>query len=254
MQAADIPDQFTLVWGENASGTYIRVVPATTSDPAAASLSLGFPPATATPTGAGGVPPDVRDMNGALNQCSAWAQWLGVRGPVLYDSALSTAIGGYPKGTILDNAATNGTYWLSTVDDNTSDPDTGGANWTAFTLAGAGTSDTQDLSANGYQWTSGLLRQWGYYAGGSSNPTITFPIAFPTACWNVKFTPIGTGATTPPTGGSQPVVIANLAGAPSLSGFSAYLSGEHGDNGVDGQRYIYRALTTVPFFWEALGN
>ena len=47
------------------------------------------------------------------------------------------------------------------------------------------------LEAGGYQkLPSGLIMQWGLYSGGGANPvTITFPIAFPTACLNVQLTP-----------------------------------------------------------------
>lgn len=47
------------------------------------------------------------------------------------------------------------------------------------------------VEAAGYQkLPSGLIAQWGFYSGGAASPvTITFPIAFPTACLNVQLTP-----------------------------------------------------------------
>ena len=82
----------------------------------------------------GGEPPDGRDWNGILQVLSAWSQWFaaGGAGAVLYDGTFSGAVGGYPKYAMLANATTPGQFWISTVDSNTSDPDTGGANWSAF--------------------------------------------------------------------------------------------------------------------------
>ena len=45
------------------------------------------------------------------------------------------------------------------------------------------------LTANGYQrLPGGLILQWGYYSGGAHGPTITFPVAFPTAVLNLSAT------------------------------------------------------------------
>ena len=132
MKLTDIPTKFPVPFGNSATSSFIRVVPQTTTDPCAASLNLGFPPNTFQPIGAGGCPPDGRDFNGILNNSTAWNRWQNAGGPLAYDSAFSTAINGYPKGTVL-TSATFGQFWISTADDNTSDPDTGGANWIGFT-------------------------------------------------------------------------------------------------------------------------
>lgn len=140
MDASSVPALFADVWGVNAGTDYIRSIPTTTSDPNAASLDLGFPPNTATAVAAGGSPPDMRDFNGVLNQLTAWAQWQSIGGPNYYNSTQSSAIGGYPAGTILSNVSTIGSYWISSVDNNTSDPDSSGANWIAATFVGLGTA------------------------------------------------------------------------------------------------------------------
>ena len=133
MLVASIPAKFNFVWGYGASNpTYIRSIPQTTSTPGAASLQLGYPPITFTPLTAGGIAPDGADENGILNQITLWLQWIAGGGAVFYDAAWSTANGGYAKWAVLANAATVGLFWISTVDNNTSDPDTGGANWMAF--------------------------------------------------------------------------------------------------------------------------
>lgn len=139
MKASDIPPRFQLAFAADATGSYKRTIPLTTSDPAAASLTLGFPPGT---SGAGGTPPDIRDFNGALNQTSAWNLWQAAGGPIGYDATYSAAVGGYPAGSTIAAASAVGNYWLCTVDDNTSDPDTGGSGWTAFSVGATPTIPT----------------------------------------------------------------------------------------------------------------
>ncbi|TJV02483.1 MAG: hypothetical protein E5Y35_27805, partial [Mesorhizobium sp.] len=82
------------------------------------------------------MPPFGQDMNGILQQITQWSQWQNAGGLVPYDPAFSAAIGGYPKSALLAGAAT-GVVWLSTADDNTSDPDTSGANWVNIGAASA---------------------------------------------------------------------------------------------------------------------
>lgn len=132
MKKTDLPIRIDIPWARDASGSFVRNVPNTTIDPTAASWTLGWPPDVATPVGAGGTPPDVRDENGSLARISAWSRWQAAGGPEFYDATFSTSIGGYPKGSVLDNLSILGSYWISTVDDNTSNPDTGGANWIGF--------------------------------------------------------------------------------------------------------------------------
>ena len=131
MQVSGIPTKFPVAFAASAGPTYVRPVPVTTANPAAASFTLGFPPITFLPLGAGGSPPDGRDFNGILNEITLWNQWQQAGAPVFYDAAFSAAIGGYPKGAIIA-AATVGNYWFSTVDDNVTNPDAGGAGWTGF--------------------------------------------------------------------------------------------------------------------------
>lgn len=167
MKATDIPTRFAEPFAKNASGTYKRTVPVTTLDPVAASLDIGFPPDTFVPVGAGGTAPDGRDVNGILFASTSWNQWQGAGGPIPYDATFATAIGGYPKGAIVASATTFGAYWLCTTDDNTTDPDAGGAGWVSF-LAGGGigtgarlvyasTTSVQLSPYNGgYLWINGL--------------------------------------------------------------------------------------------------
>jgi hypothetical protein len=152
MLYASLPYKFSVPWGASATTGYITSPVPASSAGANASQALGFPPITAAPVGAGGVPPNVADFNGLGNYITAWLQWLQAGGPVQYDAAFSAAIGGYPLGALL-KAASGTSYWQSTVDGNVTDPDTGGAGWITFPLApntypvGANYSTTASVSS-----------------------------------------------------------------------------------------------------------
>gem|GEM_PF-4503222 len=132
MQASQIPVKMPLVFAQNAGSGYIRTVPNPSqimSTPGAASFNDGFPPLTFSSPLVGGVPPDGRDFNGLLNAITAWNQWQQLGGPVTYDSTFQAAVSGYPKGAVVQSATSSGTFWLCTTDNNTTNPDTGGAGW-----------------------------------------------------------------------------------------------------------------------------
>lgn len=95
-----------------------------------ASLQDGFPPLTRTPLSAGGVPPSGLDMNGILYEMSAPIRWAAAGGGYQYDPSFATDpnVDGYPKGSRIMRSDGSG-YWLNTVDDNTTDPEAGGAGW-----------------------------------------------------------------------------------------------------------------------------
>ena len=68
-------------------------------------------------------------MNGGLFQMSGIDVWMSAGGGFLWSSAFSAAMGGYPMGARVLMASGIGGYWRSIVDNNTSNPDTGGAGW-----------------------------------------------------------------------------------------------------------------------------
>lgn len=144
MQISGAPAQIVLPWA-NGDATKTNPIPVPSQQgitPGAASWTDGYPPLCATPVSSGGLPPTKADTNGVLYQMSAVDVWTCAGGGFPFSSAFSTAIGGYPKGALVLNAAGNG-YWISTVDNNVSDPDTGGAGWLFFspislTTTGAG--------------------------------------------------------------------------------------------------------------------
>lgn len=136
MQASQIPVKFQIPFANAAGGGFIRQVPVASQigiQGGAASLTDGFPPLTFLPVGSGGVPPFGQDVNGILNQITAWLQWNNAGGMVKWDSTFSTAIGGYPVGSFILNAAGTG-FWLCTVDNNATNPDAAGAGWLAIVV------------------------------------------------------------------------------------------------------------------------
>ena len=119
----------------------------------AASFTDGFPPLTFTPSAGGGCAPFGKDFNGTFYMISRWSRWQAMGGPVFYDSGFSSSISGYPKWTALANAGTPGCFWISQVDGNTSNPDTGGANWLS-SCPTSGNTGTSTGSGNSQVVTS----------------------------------------------------------------------------------------------------
>jgi hypothetical protein len=130
MLLSNAPAKLTLPFA-NAGGKRTVPVPSQIPiTPGAASYTDGFPPLTRTAVTSGGIPPSGLDMNGVLNEITDPGRWFCAGGGFLWDStfATDTNIGGYPKGARVLRADGLG-YWLSLVDNNLTDPDTGGAGW-----------------------------------------------------------------------------------------------------------------------------
>lgn len=179
--ASGIPYKFAEPWGTSATSSYITdPIPATASG-GNASQAAGFPPITAANTGAGGIPPNIADFNGLGFYLSAWAQWQQMGGPVSYDSTLSTNIGGYPKGAVLQSTAVFGQFWQSTTDNNTSDPDTGGANWQRLPIGAAAYSSS--VSVN----TTLTVASWGQFIFVNNGVTVTTPAVSVAAGLSIGF-------------------------------------------------------------------
>ena len=222
MLAAALPPFFNIPFANGAGASYIRPIPQASQigvTPGAASLADGFPPLCFLPVSAGGVPPFGQDMNGILNEITANLQWLQAGGVPAYNAAFSAAIGGYPKGAVLASADGVG-FWLCAVDGNGSDPDTGGANWTAF--GGGGTGCCRDLAGT----SAGLAA------------TATWTVAELTAARAV--------------GG-----LSVKGAALSLSFNGATLGANGMDSGampVSGSLYIYAIYNPVTRVWATLGT
>lgn len=94
-----------------------------------AAFSSGFPPVTSLPASAGGQNPVREDFNGVIGMLTTIHQWQMTGAARKYESTFSTAIGGYPNFAVLVKANGSG-FWISTADNNTTDPDSvGSANW-----------------------------------------------------------------------------------------------------------------------------
>ena len=139
MQSSNIPTKIPLPFAYNAGSSYKNTIPTASQIGVVngrASLNDGFPPLNFIPISAGGVPPFGSDVNGILNEITAITQWQQAGGFFFYDSSFSTTIGGYPKGAILQSSS-NGGLWISTTENNTTNPDTGGAGWVSLAFEGS---------------------------------------------------------------------------------------------------------------------
>ena len=101
---------------------------------------------------------------------------------------------------------------------------------TPATLAGGFQGGNQSMAASGYQkLPGGLILQWGSSTGTSGGSVaVTFPIAFPNACYRVVATSQAGNNTFNPSG----------VGAPSLTGVTLYLN----TTGADGTGIAYFAI------------
>lgn len=127
MQASQIPAKIPSAFGSG-NPSVVQPIPATGAPTGRVSWASAFTSVNMVPLASGGIPPFGTDMNGVLNAISAWAVWLEAGGPVRYDATFSGEIAGYPQGALLQSADALG-FWISTVNDNVSNPDTGGGNW-----------------------------------------------------------------------------------------------------------------------------
>jgi len=130
MQQSNAPAKLVLPFANSGAKNTIPVASQIGITPGAASLTDGFPPLTRTPLVAGGVPPSGLDMNGVLFALAAIDRWSNAGGRYPYDAAFATdvEVAGYPKGAIVLRSDGEG-GWLNTVDNNETDPETGGAGW-----------------------------------------------------------------------------------------------------------------------------
>jgi len=67
-------------------------------------------------------------MNGILNAITLVQRWQNAGGFPRFDAEFSSIVGGYPKNSILQKSDGTG-LWVSTAENNSSNPDMGGSNW-----------------------------------------------------------------------------------------------------------------------------
>lgn len=157
-----------------------NTIPVATASPLA-SFTDGFPPVTMQPIVAGGVPPQGKDFNGILFDITSHTLWVNAGGQYQFDAALSTAMGGYPVGMVLQNNAGTGSY-VNALANNTTDfnssPSSIGVSWLPYggaaissaTIAttGGNTTLTAVQVASDFVIVTGAL---------TTNATLTFPAA-----------------------------------------------------------------------------
>lgn len=139
MHYSDRPENLTKPWASDGNKNSIPVLSQVGVTAGAASWSDGFPPLTMTPLAAGGIPPSGLDMNGVLHALSAQALWASSGAGVQYNFSWANDpdINGYPKGAKVLNAQGTG-YWMSTIDNNKTDPDAGpSGDWISLDTVGA---------------------------------------------------------------------------------------------------------------------
>jgi len=148
------PTNLLRPFAESAGAGYKRTVPDASQisiTPGAASYTDGFPPLNFLDPSAGGVPPSGQDMNGVLNALSSHTAFQGEGGQYRFDAALSTAIGGYPVGVVLQSDDGLSSYVNVSAGNTTnfnSSPSSIGTSWLPY----AGTKKrmiVQQQQANG---------------------------------------------------------------------------------------------------------
>lgn len=131
MKLTATPKKMPVPFGVNGSREDLLSTAATGDS--TASYNNGFPDITMLNESAGGVPPKGQDFNQILYELAAAARWADAGGVRQYDSTFATSIGGYPKYTRL-TGSDGLTEYISTVDDNTTDPDSDSSSgWTNYT-------------------------------------------------------------------------------------------------------------------------
>jgi len=155
MQSTNIPSKIPLPFANSASSTYKNTIPTASQigiTNGKASLTDGFPPLTFQAISSGGVPPFGADFNGILYEITAIQQWQEAGGFFPFDATFAATIGGYPKGSILQSSSFSG-LWVSTIENNSNNPDITGTGWTSFAWEGtqAITVTTADVTLTNLQ-------------------------------------------------------------------------------------------------------
>ncbi|MRT01869.1 gp53-like domain-containing protein [Ewingella americana] len=132
MKRTDSPKKQPVPFGIN--GLREELLPASPAGSNAASYLNGYPAITMTLKTAGGLPPRGQDMNQILYELSSLSRWASSGATNSFDADFSSGIGGYPKGARIlgDDGAT---IYISTIDDNTNNPNSSSTGWLNFTNA-----------------------------------------------------------------------------------------------------------------------
>ena len=176
-----------------------------------ASYEAGFPPITMIPTEANGVPPRGVDFNGILYVISSNIQNWNAGVQMKFNSDFCTAIGGYPRGAVLQANDNNASY-VSAIDNNTGDfngnPELIGTDWLLY---GGGGNSIRFAVAGG---SSDIITVT--YENPVTELTDGMIVCFQATAANVtttpSFNPDGLGAVTIVKGANQPLSEGDISG------------------------------------------
>lgn len=126
MHRSDSPKKQPKPFGVN--GQRGVILPTTPAGDNSASYEQGFPPITMILKSAGGLPPKGQDVNQILFELSALCRWASSGALNTYDSEFSSAIGGYPQGSVVISDDYSKIY-ISTIDANTNNPNSTSTGW-----------------------------------------------------------------------------------------------------------------------------
>ena len=131
MKYSELPSVITSLFASGASSSAVTDIPDTqaASGDGRVSWKLGYPPETMIARSAGGVPPYGQDANGIGKKLSQYIQALQAGNIPKWTQDFANAIGGYPSGALAADPSTVGVFWVSTADDNTTQPGANGASW-----------------------------------------------------------------------------------------------------------------------------
>lgn len=148
MQSSDLPTKISVPFAEFAANQYARDIPVASQvavTPGAASFETGFPPVNFMHPKNGGIPCSGADFNGLLRMITSWQRWQAAGGPAIYDAEFQAEITGYPMGARVSSATTPGKSYYNTVDNNITNPDTGGLGWQAQQDGSSGANGSTPL-------------------------------------------------------------------------------------------------------------
>lgn len=176
-----------------------------------ASYEAGFPPITMIPTEANGIPPRGVDFNGILYVISSNIQNWNAGVQMKFNSDFCTAIGGYPRGAVLQ-ADDNSASYVSAIDNNTGDfngnPELIGTDWLLY---GGGGNSIRFAVAGG---SSDIITVT--YENPVTELTDGMIVCFQATAANVtttpSFNPDGLGAVTIVKGANQPLSEGDISG------------------------------------------
>jgi len=122
-------EQLESAFAYDAEAGTIDAIPQINTDPLKpnkATYTKGFPKITMEDIAVSGLPPLGPDFNGLLNNIGQLGVWQSVGGGFSYNGALynnsNPYITGYPAGARVKRSDNKG-YWISTIDNNQTDPD-----------------------------------------------------------------------------------------------------------------------------------